>query len=83
MKINILHRMVMALVISTLSLAGISIAADGQREDGVGSGGVCDRRSRQLCVDVGGFHGDAGDHGAGGVGYGSEQRGGSAGLGKK
>jgi flagellar biosynthesis GTPase FlhF len=32
MKINILDRMVMALVITTLSLAGISIAADGQRE---------------------------------------------------
>ena len=32
MKINILDRMVMALVISTLSLARISIAADGQRE---------------------------------------------------
>jgi len=32
MKINILDRMVMALVISTLSLAGISIAAEGQRE---------------------------------------------------
>ena len=32
MKINILDRMVMALVIATLSLAGISIAADGQRE---------------------------------------------------
>jgi hypothetical protein len=31
-KINILDRMVMALVISTLSLPGISIAADGQRE---------------------------------------------------
>jgi hypothetical protein len=32
MKINILDRMVMALVITTLSLAGISIAADGQGE---------------------------------------------------
>ena len=32
MKINILDRMVMALAITTLSLAGISIAADGQRE---------------------------------------------------
>jgi len=32
MKINILDRMMMALVISTLSLAGISIAAEGQRE---------------------------------------------------
>jgi hypothetical protein len=32
MKINILDQMVMALVITTLSLAGISIAADGQRE---------------------------------------------------
>jgi flagellar biosynthesis GTPase FlhF len=32
MKITILNRIVMALVISTLSLAGISIAADGQRE---------------------------------------------------
>jgi hypothetical protein len=31
-KINILDRMVMAFVIATLSLAGISIAADGQRE---------------------------------------------------
>ena len=31
-KINILDRMVMALVIATLPLAGISIAADGQRE---------------------------------------------------
>ena len=32
MKINIIDRMVMALVITTLSLAGISIAAEGQRE---------------------------------------------------
>ena len=32
MKFNNLDRMVMALVIGTLSLAGISIAADGQRE---------------------------------------------------
>ena len=32
MKINILDPMVMALVITTLSLTGISIAADGQRE---------------------------------------------------